>query len=100
MKIAFFYPPVGNACQPYLSTPTLVAHLKHHGFEDVKQYDFNIEAVDELLITIPAKSWPSIIAPLASLLLPLAQALGRFPAAQSCIGFIRFWPSRCWPQLR
>jgi len=49
MKLAFFYPPVGNPCQPYLSTPTLVAHLKHHGVMDVKQYDFNIEAVDELL---------------------------------------------------
>ena len=45
MKLAFFYPPVGNPCQPYLSTPTLVGHLKQHGVKDVKQYDFNVQVV-------------------------------------------------------
>lgn len=49
MRVSFFYPPVGNGCQPYLSTPTLVAHLKQHGVTDVHQYDFNLEAVDALL---------------------------------------------------
>ena len=49
MKIALFYPPVGNTCQPYLSTPALVAYLKKNGVKDVTQYDFNILATEELL---------------------------------------------------
>ena len=49
MKVALFYPPVGNICQPYLSTPALVAYLKQNGVADVRQYDLNVEAVDELL---------------------------------------------------
>lgn len=49
MKVALFYPPVGNLCQPYLSLPALVAYLKENGVTDVTQYDFNIEVLDELL---------------------------------------------------
>ena len=51
MKIALFYPPVGNTCQPYLSTPALVAYLKQNGVKDVTQYDFNILATEDLLST-------------------------------------------------
>jgi len=51
MKVALFYPPVGNMCQPYLSTPTLVAFLKQHGVYEVFQYDYNIDVMEELLST-------------------------------------------------
>ena len=49
MKVMLFYPPVGNICQPYLSTPTLVAYLQEKGVEDVSQYDLNIDCAEELL---------------------------------------------------
>lgn len=51
MKVALFYPPVGNPCQPYLSTPALAAYLKQNGVQDVTQYDFNLEAMEEFLST-------------------------------------------------
>jgi hypothetical protein len=49
MKVALFYPPVGNACQPYLSTAALTAYLKQNGVQDAIQYDFNILATEALL---------------------------------------------------
>lgn len=49
MKVALFYPPVGNTGQPYLSTAALTAYLKQHGVSDVSQHDFNLTTIEALL---------------------------------------------------
>ncbi len=49
MKVALIFPPQGHFTQPYLSLPSLTAHLRENGYEDVHQIDLNIEAYDHFL---------------------------------------------------
>ena len=48
MKVALLFPPQWYPSQPYLSLPTLKAHLESKGHE-VDQFDFNIESYEIFL---------------------------------------------------
>jgi len=50
MKIVLFFPPHWAPFQPYLSIPTLTAHLRERG-HNVKAQDLNIESLDTLFST-------------------------------------------------